>query len=273
MIENNKESKYNRINQLLFNLAQKSKYMEDLLVEIENSTDEDYRIKCEINFKNYTDDCVSLVRLIQEEAGFFKCFSGVPPEQYNQPPYERKDCLDLPENKQLVDTFFDTIKSDTEDLEWHKTDRVYVLNKEEGKYDVVKEKLETPERRIFSELEDETHSIEEWQDVVKDFTPEWGHDKNIFDEDIISAAYAFMVGPVGIQRKKVIAAESRKYSSLEELKQDILTEAKEKDMVLYMTYAYQVADPRDINKYSFKVTENYPKITMYCWRGVFLDKE
>ena len=179
----------------------------------------------------------------------------------------------LENNKELVSNFFDTIKSDADNLEWHKTDRVYVLNKEEGKYDVIEEKLEAPERRIFSELEDDTYSKEEWQDSIKDFAPEWGHDKNIFDEDIISAAYAFMVGPVGIQRKKVIAAESRKYSSLEELKQDILTEAKEKDMVLYMTYAYQVADPRDINKYSFKVTENYPKITMYCWRGAFLDKE
>ena len=187
---------------------------------------------------------------------------------------------ELENNKELVSNFIDTIKSVAEDLEWHRTDRVYVLNKEEGKYDVIEEKLETPERRIFSELEDETHSREKWQDVIKDFAPEWGHhipewghDKNIFDEDIISAAYAFMVGPVGIQRKKVIAAESRKYSSLEELKQDILTEAKEKDMVLYMTYAYLVADPRDINKTTFIVTENYPKITMYCWRGAFLDKE
>lgn len=272
MSENTKESKYNRINQLLFNLAQKSKYMKDLLVEIENSTDEDYRIKCEINFKSYTHDCVALVRLIQEEAGFFKCFSGVPPEQYNQPPYERKDCLDLPENKQLVDTFFNTIKSDADDLEWHKTDRVYVLNKEKAKLDVIEEKLKTPERRILSDLEDQTYSREEWQDTIKDFAPELGHDKNIFDEDIIAAAYAFMVGPVSIQRNKAILAQTRKYSSLEELKQDILTEAKEKDMVLYMTYAYEVADPRDINKTTFKVTENYPKITMYCWRGVFLDK-
>lgn len=72
-----------------------------------------------------------------------------------------------------------------------------------GKFDVSEEKLETPERRIFSDLEDQIYSREEWQDAVKDFAPEWGHDKNIFDEDIISAACAFMVGPVSIQRKKM----------------------------------------------------------------------
>ena len=82
-----------------------------------------------------------------------------------------------------------------------------------------------------------------------------------------------MTGPVGIQRKKAIAAESRTYDSLEELKESILTEVKEKDMILYMTFTVEHADPRDISLSSFTVTENYPKITRYVWRGVFLDKE
>lgn len=227
----------------------------------------DYGERNSDSFKGAREACRKNLKEIREILGL--------PELRKQQAIDSwlETCKGIMDNLDYVAQFMDTVKTEAKDLEWNNTNRQYTLNKETGKFDVIEEKLETPERRILSDLEDQTYSRDEWHDVIKDFAPEWGHDKNIFDEDLIAAAYAFMVGPVSIQKKKVISAESRKYSSFEELKENILTEAKEKDMVLYMTYAYLVADPRDINKTTFTVTENYPKITMYCWRGAFLDKE
>jgi hypothetical protein len=179
-----------------------------------------------------------------------------------------KEQLDF--NEDDATEFLNTIKTEFEELEWLKSDKIYKLNKE-GKFDVINYKLETPVRAIFSQLEDQNYTREEWEDTIKDFVePVRNCNRNFYDEDIIAAAKAFMVGPVSVQQKKVIEAESRTFDSLEELKENILTEAKEKDMVLYWTYSYEKLQ---LYKGTFKLIEDAPEVIQYVWRGVFLDKQ
>jgi hypothetical protein len=180
-----------------------------------------------------------------------------------------EQCQEIINNKEDVCKFMHTIKNDVDDLEWGKTTRTYKVNKE-GKFDVIDEKLETPVRRIFSQLEDMNYTRAEWEDTVKDFAPEHGHKDNFFDDDIIAAAKAFMVGPVSVQNQKAIAAESRTFNSLEALKESILAEAKVKDMVLFLTFTYEKLE---FDETTFKFIEDGPKQIKYVWRGVFLDKE
>lgn len=182
-------------------------------------------------------------------------------------------CKNIFDNQEDVVKFFNFVNKEIDDIRFPKSHRDYKFNFQTGKYDITEVEINPPRSAFFSELENDTYSRQEWYDSIIDFAPVHGHKDNFFDEDIISAAYAFMIGPVGIQRKKAIAAESRTYASLEELKKSILTEAKEKDMILYITFTFEKPDPRDVSLSAFTVTENYPKIIMYCWRGVFLDKE
>ena len=242
MSENTKESKYNRINELLFNLAQKSKFMKDLLVEIENSTDEGFRMQCEINFKSYTHDCVALVRLIQEEAGFFKCFSGVPPEQYNQPPYERKDCLDLPENKQLVDIFSSTISEELTAIE-----NTFKDVESPSCPDITEEQWKESMEHFKNQL------IRQDENSKKEYPYLDFKLKEIFvDDEVVSFCKGFMCGPVGLFRnKKVEATYIQKYDNIYELRIFLKLQAKTKDVVIYMTY-------KEDDK--------------YCFRGNFVDK-
>lgn len=181
-----------------------------------------------------------------------------------------EQCQEIRDSKEDVCKFMHTIKNDVDSLTWNKTERVYKVNKDEGKLDVIEENLETPVPRIISELEDMNYTRGEWEDTVKDFDLHYGQGDNFFDEDIIAAAKAFMVGPVSVQNQKAIAAESRTFNSLETLKENILAEAKEKDMVLYLTSTYEKLE---FHEGTFKVIEDGPKQTKYVWRGVFLDNE
>jgi hypothetical protein len=68
-------------------------------------------------------------------------------------------------------------------------------------------------------------------------------------------------------------AASKVFPTKEELKEWVLSKAKDDDMILYMTYSYQKVDFGDIDP--FKVTqeeiEKLPKTTVYCWRGNFVN--
>jgi hypothetical protein len=151
------------------------------------------------------------------------------------------------------------IKTEVEELEWLKSDKIYKLNKE-GKFDVMNYKLETPVRAIFSELEDQNYTREEWEEVVKSRDLVYGAKDNFFDSDIIAAAKAFMIDVVGVYRKKAIVAEQfREFDTLEELRKNILMEAKEKDMVLYRTVTFEKLKSKEGIK--------------YAWLGAFVDKQ
>lgn len=243
MRENTNESKYYRINQLLINLEKVSKYMEYLLVDIEKSTDEDVRIKHEIIFKDCTYDCINALRLIQEEAfGFFKTCSGVPPEQYGQPAYEAKDCLDLPENKQLADIFASTISEKLTAIENSFKDI------ERSSYqDLTKEQwLESINHTKNQFLRQYEESKEQYPNLGIKL-------KDIFiDDEVLSLVKGFMCGPVGTFRNKAVEATFvQKYDNIHELRIFLKLQAQTKDIVLYMTY-------KEDDK--------------FCFRGNFVDK-
>ena len=168
------------------------------------------------------------------------------------------------------------VKTTLDDIEYPKVNRVYKVNPEaKGLFDVFEELVNTPTTAIDRGLEDEQHTKEYWQEVMKSRSSD--DYQIIFDEEIIAAAKGFMVGPVGIQRKKGIMAETFKFPTLAELKIFILNVmCKRKDMYLYMTLTQQKTDYTDVNaknKGSFEFIEKLPKVNEYVFRGVFLDRE
>jgi hypothetical protein len=183
--------------------------------------------------------------------------------------------------KETVSKVFETVKTDLEDIKYPKFNRIYKLNKENFKLDVTVEPVTDPTCAIFREpIGLETYTREQWLETLESQTsafPEGSFKDqiSIFDEDIISAAKNFLLGPCGAWRNKPLLAETRTFDSLEELKENILNEAREKDMVLYRVYSYEkieidwnVGPPKTLEE-----IQNRPKTTQYAWRGVFLDKE
>ena len=122
----------------------------------------------------------------------------------------------------------------------------------------------------------EVYTRELWQEIIINQGPliTFGEtcvsDQTIFfDEDIIAAAKNFLLGPCGAWRDKALIAETRKFDSLEKLKENILNEAEKKDMVLYKTYTTEKVE---FELETFKMKDR-PRGTLYYWGGAFLDKE
>lgn len=192
----------------------------------------------------------------------------------------------IEDNKQTVEEFNEAIKAQLEDIQYPKANRVYKINLDTErkfvKFDVIEEIVEDPKRAIYQEpIGLETHTRERWLEVITG-GPVWHRDDPgfvdqqniILDEDIISAAKNFMLGPCGAWRNKALLAETRTFGSLEELKESILNESQEKDMVLYKVYSYEkveidwnIGPPKTLEE-----IQNRPKTTQYAWRGAFLDK-
>lgn len=180
------------------------------------------------------------------------------------------------DDNEVAEDFATQVKREFDDLEYPKVNRVYKLNLEkESKFDVIVEPVPEPTKAIFTNLDDQNYTREDWHEILVTHVAE-KYDL-IFDEDIIAAAKAFMVGPVSVQRNKAICAETQSFVSLEEMKIFLLNvQCKTKDMVLYMTYKNDVVDYSKVdstNKHSFEYINSLPKITRYFWRGVFLDRE
>ena len=98
----------------------------------------------------------------------------------------------------------------------------------------------------------------------------------IFDEEIISLATGFMVGPIGARRGKAISAGTMRFDSLDELKQEIKKLIQEKEMFLYMVTSQEtITDTKvsDLFVISDEEREKLPKKTSYIFRGEFLDKQ
>lgn len=178
------------------------------------------------------------------------------------------------------------VKVSLDDIEYPKVSRVYKINPEaKGGFDIIEELVEEPTKAICTELEDQNPTREEWEEVIKNQRASYStvfersNEEHgvFFDEDIIAAAKGFMLGPVSIQRKKSILAETYKFPTLAELKIFVLNVmCKSKDMILYTTFTQEVPDWTGVdskNKGSFEFIEKLPKVTSYVFRGVFLDKE
>jgi len=99
--------------------------------------------------------------------------------------------------------------------------------------------------------------------------------KEFVDEDILNAAKGFMVGPVGIFRGKIVAAETQAFEDIHEMKIFLLNvQCKTKDMVVYMTYTTERTDfgGKDPFTFSDEIIQKLPKTTVYCFRGKFVDR-
>lgn len=202
-----------------------------------------------IDKQSARDEFYKNVQRIRNELGLTDHLKQIAVENY----LRRKKEID--DSQEQVSDFFNVAKTELDDALFPKVNKVYHTNGNTFNIEI-EEELD-PQASVSEPLTDETYSREEWQGHIQTGhiqTGCIGGDKLIFDEDIIAVAKAFMVGPVGIQRQKCIAAETKTFDSFEQLKEYVLTEANEKDMILYMTFSYSVKD-------------------IYCWRGVFLDKQ
>jgi hypothetical protein len=162
----------------------------------------------------------------------------------------------------------DFMKSELHDIEYPAVNRLYKFNQEKQGLDVIQVPADGSSKFINNELGDEVYSREFWQDCIQtNYSYSTDSGKPIFDEDIIGAAKNFLVGPCGAWRNKAILAKTQNFSSLEALKESILKQAREKDMILYSVYEDV---KREYEQNSFTVISESP---LYVWRGAFLDKE
>lgn len=172
---------------------------------------------------------------------------------------------DVHDNKESVMEFAAFMKSELHDIEYPTVNRVYKLNGEKQTFDVTEEPSNGSSKFVTNKLGDQVYSREFWQDCLQ--TNEASHgNRRIFDEEIIRAAKNFLVGPCGAWRDKAILAETQSFPTLEELKESILKQSQEKDMILYVVYE----DTKREYGPDFKVTSESP---LYVWRGSFLDKQ
>jgi hypothetical protein len=195
------------------------------------------------------------------------------------PSFEVPEDVATEDDAAVVSKFIDSATADLKNLEYPNVNRVYKLNLEaKSKFDVIEEIVEEPTKAIYREpIGMETYTREFWQEVLNEQQPPppfheafFEDQNNFFDEDIIAAAKNFMLGPCGAWKNKALLAETKTFDSLDKLKEDILKEAQEKDMVLYKTYT---RDKLEYEEGTFKLKENGPKITLYYWRGAFIDKD
>lgn len=170
------------------------------------------------------------------------------------------------DSKEEVLKFMDFMKSELHDIEYPAVNRLYKFNQEKQGLDVIEVPADGSSKFVNNELGNEEYSREFWQDCIQTNYTTHGV-KGIFDEDIIGAAKNFLVGPCGAWRNKAILAETQTSSSFEALKESILKQAQEKDMILYGVYEDV---KREYDQESFKVISETP---LYAWRGAFLDKQ
>lgn len=172
---------------------------------------------------------------------------------------------DAHDNKESIAEFANFMKSELHDIEYPTVNRVYKLNGEKQAFDVIEEPADKSSKFVTNTLEDQVYSREFWQHCLQTNEPSHGK-QHIFDEDIIEAAKNFLVGPCGAWRNKAILAETQSFPTLEELKESILNQSQERDMILYVVYE----DTKREYSPDFKVTSESP---LYVWRGSFLDKQ
>jgi hypothetical protein len=173
-------------------------------------------------------------------------------------------------NKEAVSGFFDTVKLDLDDIVNPTVDKVYKM-RPDGTAEVSLEKVTNP-IPVTEEIKDHPYTRTEWETAILSH-------KNtsinlIFDNDIISVAKQFMVGPLTAYQNKAILAETESFHSLQELKDWVLTESQTKDMILYMVLDTDVTDFGGRDPFSYTAAElaALPKKKKYMWRGKLVDR-
>ena len=267
-LNNKKENIYKTIQKIKAQTA----HLEQAL---DNLYNEEHTIEKEKEFISVCHTIQSTAKTVIAQTGYYKALATEYRARY-APEELEGDPSDI---KELV-------KASLNDIEYPKVNRVYKINPEaNGGFDIIEEPVEEPTKAICTELEDQNFTRDEWQEVIKNSRSSYStlfersNEEHgvFFDEDIIAAAKGFMVGPVSIQRKKSIVAETYKFPTLAELKIFTLNVmCKTKDMILYTTFTQETPDWSGVNsanKGSFEFIKNLPKKTDYVLRGVFLDKQ
>jgi hypothetical protein len=227
----------------------------------------DDRINLETEFRKECFRLTSTTWFLLENIGNWRSFIGVPPEQLGKPAYQPHEI------EGDVSDLTGYVKSNLDSINSKRLDKKFEFDVP----DITKERWLKDVESIVENMNN-TFGRENKKTTPEDLTykPDLLNNKVIFDEAIINAAKGFMVGPVGLFRNKMIAAETQTFDSLEEMRIFLLNvQCKTKDMVLYMTYEYQKPDFGDVDPLTltFEEQRNAPKVTVYAWRGVFVDKE
>jgi len=181
---------------------------------------------------------------------------------------------DVRTDEEIVAEFREMLKKALEDNLHPEYDKILTMNRDGTITTKFEKKTDRFAPIIHHEatIPDINYTREEWEERIREHAEKIDQDL-IFDEEIISLAKGFMVGPLTAQRGKAIAATTMRFDSLEELKESITKLAQEKDMFMYLMMTIEQIIGGD----SFTITEEeraaLPRVTRYLWRGEFLDKQ
>lgn len=252
-----KQDKKERILNALNRIEEQNKSLKQTLDKIYQESD----IKHELEFVSMCNKIQKTAREAIAETGYYKNLESFKRDLYA--PHELEG--DVSEFASSVTAVLDDIKDP-------KVARDYKLNlATPNKFSVEEEPITEAEREDFKrkfsrEIGDVNYSKEEWREIVITYNDI--SNRLIFDEDIIAAAKNFMVGPVTAWNNKAVVAHTLRFPSFEALKQSVLDQAREKDMILYLTYetTHKTLGPAP----DYEVVSEAPA---FIWRGAFLDKE
>jgi hypothetical protein len=234
---------------------------DDIILDTED------RIKLETEFIKECFGVTSTTWVLLENTGNWSCRSCVPPEQLGMPSHQPHEI------EGDVSPLTDFVKVNLDSISKKRVEDDSQYNEP----DITKEHWLATIESILNNINSKLDSRKE-KTTPEDLTyrPDVFNNKIIFDEDIINAAKGFMVGPVGLFRNKMIAAETQVFDNIHEMRIFIVNlQCKTKDMVLYMTYEYMVPDFGNLDPFTLIYEEQIklPKVTKYAWRGAFVDKE
>jgi hypothetical protein len=249
------KDKKEKINSIIDRIKSQGDHLKQSLDKIYQESD----IKHELEFVSICNNIQKTAREAIAETGYYKNLASFKRDLYA--PHELEG--DASE-------FVDAIKAELHDIEYPKVNRVYRIDPSaQNMFDVALETVENPICAITRTHphENQEYTKECWEETTRLHQDKDPTSKFIFDEDIIAAAKNFMVGPVTLWRSKPVVSETQRYPSFEDLKESILKQAQDKDMVLYMTYE------TTHKKYAPDYIEVLEERPVFVWRGAFLDKE
>jgi hypothetical protein len=260
-----------RIESKLNDVLSKANKIEKSIQELTKSIDDEV-LRFAVSDSEYWMGAIGHIkRKISLYAGSIPSFEVLEPQK-----------VDARTDEEVVAQFQELLKKALEDNLHPEYDKILTINKD-GTITAQFEKkadryapLTDPEFKIPSE----TYTREEWQERMAghfstEFQLKFGNSEMIFDDEIIALAKGFMHGPVGAQRGKAIAAETKKFDSFEELKESITKLAQEKDMFLYMTFKQETVNLTSLDAFALsdEEREKLPRKTSYLWRGYCFEKE
>jgi len=260
-----------RIEAKLNDVLDKANKIEKSIQELTKSIDDEV-LKFAVSDSEYWMGAIGHIkRKISLYAGTIPSFEVLEPQK-----------VDARTDEEIVAQFQEMLKKALEDNLHPEYDKVLTMNKDGTITAQLEKKVDryAPLTDPEFEIPSETHTREEWQERMAghfstEFQLKFGNSEIIFDDEIIALAKGFMHGPLGAQRGKAIMAETKTFSSFEELKETITKLAQEKDMFLYMTFKQETVNMTVLDAFALsdEEREKLPRKTSYIWRGYCFEKE